>query len=92
MMGVRKLAELLAGCFLTLFTIYWDALPPEQYVIKYRVYRALTEAGPFSLLKTVTTLSTRVEVPAGEQRCYKIRAVNELGQVGPYSQTLCLGG
>lgn len=70
------------------FSILWDA--PEDAVIGYRVYRATSSSGPYTLLKTVSTTSTRVEVPTGETRCYRIRAVDDLGQASELSGFVCL--
>lgn len=69
-----------------LFTVAWDRNPEDTEVVKFRVYRASAPEGPYSLLKTVTTTSAGVEVPVGEARYYRIRAVDSLGQVSPLSE------
>lgn len=69
----------------------WDVPPEEQYIVKWRVYKAIN-GGAYSLLKTVKTCSATVMVYSGERRCFKVKAVNELGQVSPYSTEVCLEG
>ena len=70
--------------------IAWDAPPPTGAALRYRVYRAENAAGPWSLLKTVATTATRVEVPLPGARCYRVAAVDELGQASPKSEAWCV--
>lgn len=70
-------------------TISWDQPEqPEARVVRWRVYRAPAATGPWSLLKTVSAPTARVEVPAGEARWFRIRGVDEIGQVSPESPRL----
>lgn len=78
------------GAF-AIVTLQWDPNPPDQYIASYRIYRATSSTGAYTLLKTVKTpsVSTRVEIPSLETRCYKLKAVNILGQVSPFSAEIC---
>lgn len=88
----RRLASgLLAMTVFATFPVLWDAATSEGgLVVKYRVYRATGPDGPYTLLKTVTSTGVRVEVPINETRCYRVKAVDELGQTSPYSDFLCI--
>lgn len=71
------------------FTLLWDDDAANTDTVKYRVYRADGPAEPYTLLKSVTLAKTGVEVPLDQRRCYRIRAVDSLGQVSPMSDFFC---
>ena len=79
-----------ALCPAATFTVLWEPNPEDTEVVKYRVYRADAAAQPYTLLKTVTIPQTRIEVPTGQTRCFRIAAVDSLGQASPKSQYLCI--
>lgn len=83
------LAHFAVAMTVALVVLRWDQPPADQEIVRWRVYRAVAPGGTFALLKSVKTTSTRVEVPAGTTRCYKVKAVNSLGQASPYSATVC---
>ena len=72
------------------FTLSWDAAETTDQITKYRVYRAENVTEAYTLLKSVTTLQTGVEVPTGQTRCYRVTAVDSLGQASPRSDYWCL--
>ena len=88
---LKTIASLLTG-LLTIVTIpiTWEQEDPEGYVTRWRVYRATSVTAEYSLLKTVTVKPTRVEVPLGESRCFRIAAVDVLGQTSPKSEYFCI--
>lgn len=71
-----------------LLPLIWDAPEPTGAALRYRIYKTTTLAGPWSLLKTVRTTSTRVEVPIPGVAYFRVRAVDELNQVSPDSKWL----
>lgn len=70
------------------YHLRWDAVD-HPTPVRYRVYRATEVAGPYTLLKTTTATSTRVSVPLDARRCYRVRAVDDLGQASAMSEYLC---
>lgn len=77
---------------LSLLTLLWDQDDPQGVVSKFRIYSSASSSGTYILLKTVTTKSTTIRIPAGVMRCYKIKAVDTFGQASPFSGALCLTG
>lgn len=72
------------------FTLTWEQGAADTEVVKWRVDKGVDPAGPFTLLKTVSIRSASVVVPIGSRLCYRIRAVDSLGQVSLRSNYWCM--
>lgn len=85
--GLSLLAPVGVGkAMASVIPLTWDAAPPDQYIVAWRVYRR-DAGGAWAYLKRVTTPRTNVEFVVG--RCWRVTAVNALGQVSAPSLPYC---
>ena len=79
-------ADLPAEWPTTTVTISWDANPPEDEVVNYRLYQSTSVAGPFSLVSEPQGTNAVLYVEPGQYFFY-VTDVNFWGEGRPSAMT-----
>lgn len=92
---MKKLILSLFGLFLlcgvsNAATLMWDANPPEEKVVAYRVGDCQKGTQTCTVIAEVTTTDSEIAQPLSVEKCYRVLAVNQYGLTSDWSTEVCV--
>lgn len=71
-------------------TVAWDANPPTENVVAYRIGDCQQGTQTCATVGETAGLQYGLDVPLSASKCYRVRAINNLGVIGDWSEEVCM--